>query len=245
MTIEEIAADTRIRPLWDEIIAHWSITEKFDPNAKGWGSSQPQNGKAIIHTSKTAQPVESLAHELLHLWLQTQGYRRPRLMIWPTDQVGFGSHLMTFLDNELQHHRMFARFLAAGLDPVRFYADDDVKVGNYLSRQLGKNISDFRDLIGKYFTLVAPGGTLSDAQRDGFRRIMDKMNKGVFAEDLKTLDGILDDWRNDPGLNPEETIRRIIHLFESPAVAWVGYGTKNEFPHNGFFVDQSFEFTET
>lgn len=70
------------------------------------------------------------------------------------------------------------------------------------------------------------------------------MSQRRHAGKFDELDRILSDWRSAPDLTPEPTVRRIIHLFQKPAIAWIGYGAKEEFPGNGFFVDEAFEFTE-
>src|SRR5205823_12320984 len=82
---------------------------------------------AHISYQKTAHPGASLAHELLHVLVQHSGYERIRVGFSTIDQTWRFQRLMTCLDNELQHHKMFPRFAQLGFPANEFYADDDVE----------------------------------------------------------------------------------------------------------------------
>ena len=41
-------------------------------------------------------------------------------------------------------------------------------------------------------------------------------------------------------LNAEDTARQIIRAMQTPSETFFGYGTLDEFPENGFFIDDVF-----
>lgn len=241
MKISEITADPRISSLWAAVNA--KLTVSFKPSDDThWGSMADGNGTAVVSTAPTAHPVESLAHELLHLNLRNEGYRNLRLILWPRDKSGrYGSHLISALDNELQHHRMFALFQSLGFDPKFFYHDGDTSTATYLAKATRQKGEDFRQPLCDYLTLIAPGGTLTDAQIPSFHQEFRRMARGAFGSKFDEVDRIIGDWKTSPDLNAEPYVRRIIHLLEDPAIMWIGYNKQEAFPADGFFIDQSFE----
>ncbi len=237
---QDAMTDPRIKPLWEEVSDRLTVKEEVR-NSKHWECAMSNPGVAVITTCPTGHPVESLAHELLHLKVQLHGYRRPRLIVWPMDTDSYGTRLLTMFDNEFQHHRMFPEFLALGLDQAWFYSDDDKDTLRYLKKVLRQKPDDFRQILCDYMTLVAPGGSLTDAQRDGLGMEFHRISNGQFKVKLDEVDHALAEWRRTAGFDIAPYARRFIHFFEDPAIAWIGYGKREEFPGNGFFVDAPFE----
>ena len=90
-------------------------------------------------------------------------------------------------------------------------------------------------------TLVSPGGSVTDAQRDGLGREFRRLSSGQFKVKLDEVDLALAEWKRNFDFNVAPYMRCFIHFFEDPAIAWIGYGKKEDFPGNGFFVDAPFE----
>jgi hypothetical protein len=239
MDMTQIVADERIQPLWREMNAIMPVVFS-ESDSKCWGVTT-RNGKAEISTFATDHPVESLAHELLHLKIQFSGYRRLAWIFWASYD-NYSGALLTMLDNELQHHRMFPIFRAMGFDPRKFYSDDDLHTFKYLGKARHDG-HDFRQPLRDYFSLIAPGGLLTDAQKAMRRDEFCRMGEGRFIPRYAEIDRIVGDWMNSPDFNVESTLRRLIHLFENPAIAWIGYrnGQEPDFPSGGFFIDDAFE----
>ena len=80
-------------------------------------SSETKGGTTTIEFADTINPAESLYHELLHADLKTGGYLQYNLVNWGHNPLAQKvSGLLTALDNELQHHRIYSTFIGAGFD---------------------------------------------------------------------------------------------------------------------------------
>ena len=85
------------------------------------GGPNPTETMCKITFTDSPNPEESLAHELLHSALQKDGYQRMRYgtCSFTLDDKWFGN-LIFCLVNELQHHRMYPRYLELGFDESKF-----------------------------------------------------------------------------------------------------------------------------
>ena len=129
-----------------------------------------------------------------------------------------------------------------GFDPRRFYAEDDMETYHYLRAATERFTAvDVVQPVIDFLALNAPGGNLTVDQKRSLRQRFRYAAAGAHANRLASLDNVIEDWRQAPSLDAEPTVRRIIRLFEQPAVAWVGYGEPEEFPSKGFVVDDPFE----
>jgi hypothetical protein len=84
-----------------------------------------KDGRTVIQVADTAHPAEAFYHELLHADLENSGYIPYRVVLTVVPKGLQPPGLLGALDNELQHHRIFGRYMAAGLAPESFYADTD------------------------------------------------------------------------------------------------------------------------
>lgn len=114
--------DGRVALLYASVCTRSPIMIKPSTD-RAWGSSTDSSG-TTIWVAPTAFPAESLYHELLHANMKLAEYCQHltcvRVVEGNTPLV-----LAEALDNELQHHRMFPSFVAAGFDSARFYHDGD------------------------------------------------------------------------------------------------------------------------
>lgn len=97
----------------------------------GW-ASDIKNGVAHIYYKRCKNPAAALAHELLHVDTQLRGYIRIRIGFSTHYQTSLFSRFMTCIDNELQHHKFFGKFLVLGFKDQDFYRDSDVYTEGYL-----------------------------------------------------------------------------------------------------------------
>ena len=49
------------------------------------------------------------------------------------------------------------------------------------------------------------------------------------------------EWSESETLNSEYTLRRYFLVLENPTWTFLSYGSQDEFPNNGFFVDERSE----
>jgi len=97
-----------------EELAGFQITYILDPSIAGNLMSEFENGLPIIRY-RGNMDVEGVAHELLHLKLQTQGYHS--LKSWPEKR--FTSLAALILLNVVQHHIIFPILEGWGFNPKK------------------------------------------------------------------------------------------------------------------------------
>ncbi len=159
------------------------------------------------------------------------------------DGKWFGN-LITCLDNELQHQRMYHRYLELGFDASKFYGEFAKEMRRHYDRLLNESKGDMRTVMTGYLSLVAPGGSLSDDERVEFIQRFKAIHKGSYAASLARVDEALAAWRQQASLDAEDTVRKIIREMQTPSETFIGYGTSDEFPANGFFIDDAFSLEE-
>lgn len=238
MDIEEILKQNKkVAELFSEINTWKPILFQEDNNSEDntWGSHIDENGNAVISYCETNNKLTYLAHELLHFKVQKDGYRRIKSCCY--HPLFRNNELLDALDNELQHHKMFPIFIGLGLDGKKFYCDSDLQIYAVLKRNLEKNSNQLNDFIVDYFSLIAPGGTLSNQKKDILKH---KFQKKVGKDYLDKIDIIFRNWIRDKSFNSEIYIKQIYNLIEPKIYAWIGYGKSAEFPNNGFFINEPF-----
>lgn len=239
LKIDDLYSNVALAGLRDAL----STTHKIEYVAdKGpnWGSQIDGNNAQITFTD-SPNPQESLAHELLHLALQKDGYQRMRYgtCSFTLDDKWFGN-LISCLDNELQHQRMYPRYLELGFDASKFYGESAKEMRRYYNRLLQESNGDIRTVMTGYLSLVAPGGSLPEDERAEFIQRFNAIHKCSYAISLTQVDEALAAWRQQESLNAEDTARQIIRAMQTPSETFIGYGTLDEFPENGFFIDDVF-----
>lgn len=212
------------------------IAKKSSESSSVWGTHVDDQGNAVITYAKSKNKIGSLAHELLHFKMQKSGYRRMRCSLTTLNPQAI-QHLVGCLDNELQHHRMFKNFVDLGFKKSNFYNDEDSNVSEYLEEILINFNGDVAEIIPHYFTLVAPGGSLTlDKKRAFYTKFRDIFpGQSVFDE----IDEILLEWVQQPDLDHENTVRKIISSIPGAHSTWVGYDDGSGFPSSGFFIGKT------
>lgn len=234
--------DSRVASLHAAVHACSPITLKPSTDDM-WGSSTDSNG-TTISVAPTAFPAESLYHELLHAELKLDGYCQHLTCVRVVeDETPF--LLAQALDNELQHHRMFPKFEAAGFYPVRFYHDGDDQTFARVRRELRgmkpKKTSAAAYFL-KYLSIIAPGGAGSEDERarlDRFFRVQvppDKLAKvDAAAQKVQA-------WGAATTLDPGPVIIEIIAALGEYDGWWIG--KSQDFPAAGLFTGSTFTIDE-
>lgn len=131
--IDKARRDPRVSSLLEEVDAKTKL--KFSQSKEpGWGSSYA-DGIYRITYSGCRHPSASLAHELLHVKTQLNGYKRIRIGISSIDQTQSFNRFMECFDNELQHHKFYEEFISLGFEPHQFYMDEDAETESFLSQE--------------------------------------------------------------------------------------------------------------
>lgn len=238
--IAEAKKDNRVTTLFEEVKKVISIRFQIAKN-DSWetyiSSSRSSRKKiGIIRFCKSNHPAACFAHELLHLSLQIRGYKKYILALSSSDI----KDLLYALDNELQHHEMYKQFLQLGFRPNEFYGDDDKLTEGRLIQSLNRPISSIKDILLDFLTLIAPGGSISDERKNELITKFKKKANSAYSKQLNEIKNIFTDWAESQTLDSEKYLRRFFLVLENPTYIWLGFGSKNEFPQNGFFVDKKF-----
>ena len=98
------------------------------------------DGQTLIQVADTAHPAEAFYHELLHADLENSGYIPYRVVVTVVPTGLRLPGLLGAFDNELQHHRMFGRYMAAGLAPEILYADTDANDSRALDARVSVSL---------------------------------------------------------------------------------------------------------
>ncbi len=158
----------------------------------------------------------------------------------------FRSHLRRIvqcIDNELQHHKMYQKYVDLGFDPCEFYCDSDIEAAAYLERVITDKNQNFIDLFPDYMTAIAPGG--EDPEK--MIEIARKFHRYDFSRHMKRfsqIDGIIEEWVNSPSYDAEDTVKRIFGILRINDVWICNNEGKPDFPESGFFVDTPFNYSQ-
>lgn len=112
--------DDRNRNLRAEIEAILPL-DLIPSTTKGW-TSKITNGRGELGYFDTAYPHASCTHELLHFKLEAiAGVQHP----YSKSNHGDVTEAVSYLYNQLSHHKMFPEFIALGFHSDQFLADSD------------------------------------------------------------------------------------------------------------------------
>jgi hypothetical protein len=209
-------------------------------NADSW-ESYIDNGKTVISHCDTKYAEECFVHELLHIDTQIKGYKRLRVGISAFDSTEYFKILMSAIDNELQHHKMFPEFIKMGYEKERFYIDKDMETETYLRSYLTKKTIEFRPTFLRYLTLIAPGGCISETSKTELKEHFKSLNNNAFRAYFDHIDKQFADWSSKPSFDAEPLLKEMFLAISGGEFTWFGYGESKEFPNNGFFVDKTFQ----
>ena len=194
-------------------------------NDGGWESSS-SGGQIIIGTSATKYPVEAFAHELLHAELKQNGYRQYLNMVALTSPSisSFYLGVLSMLDNELQHHKIFSRYLELGLVSKRFYRDSDKNTYAAVRRSVQKmKRSDHPALfLLQFASVIAPGGAGEEKQRIQLRNFIQQACQTSTWQVLVRVESLIHTYRDSQLLDARDTIKAILQLLVGEDKVWFG-----------------------
>ncbi|PTV70182.1 hypothetical protein [Agrobacterium pusense] len=232
----EAKQNAGLKPIIDEVERTYKVTLELtaDPT---W-SSMPNKKRAVIEVSDTNRPLPSFAHEYLHLRLSARGYKHIlgsiNFDVAKNDRI---SNLLSALDNELQHHRMFDDFVAAGFDPGDFYAESDDMSHVGLRSEIEKLsfMTQEIDVLLTFLSLIAPGGRWPDGEREAMRDLL-KTNipAGTWSKLVK-IEALIATWKQQADLNPLDTIASILETIGGCDDTFIGIDA-SAYPNHGTVI---------
>lgn len=237
--VAQALANSDARALFDAVNAASPV--HFVPAEDACWATLTKEGQTAVHVAPTGWPTESMYHELLHAQLKVNGFRSSMTMTGLADNGDQLTGLTTALDNELQHHRIFPRYVNAGFDPARFYNDNDHGTYRYIRKQLkaiDPNQTSVAALFIRYLSVIAPGGAGEEREREQLLRFFrarvpkEKMLKLDAAADRLIGWGLSDESEAYPAV---VDILRIVGGFDG---WWIG--ASEAFPEDGLFTSQKF-----
>lgn len=211
--IDEASGHHRLKDIIAEVEQKYELVITIG-SGPAWESSIV-NGKAIIRMAKTARPMASFAHEILHLRLSARGYRHILGSGNPDQAVNsIAQDLLSALDNELQHHRIFPEFLSAGFANDEFYTDEDdedwVDVETHVRALSGTETPSI--VLLAYLSLIAPGGGWPEGKREEIADLLRAKIAPVTWNKLLTVKAAIDAWSLQAEMDPTQTI---VSIFEA------------------------------
>lgn len=239
-------ADSRTLNLLGSIQRQIPINYEWSDGAF-WGA-HIENGCAVITVAQTGHPSAALVHELLHIDLQLKGYRRPSGFISDISDSATFKQLMTCLDNELQHQRMFDPFCSMNFRSNLFYADSDVNTERFLLNELAKAQDRIKRAI-HFFTVIAPGGAVGESGRNHLRKKFRTVDGGLHEPVWVAIEAIVGRWKNDVSFDVTPYLKEILLILapttiDKPHRSWITFqpatGEGFEFPGAGEFVEGGF-----
>ncbi len=215
--------DDKNAELYETLVARVKINLKVS-NDDCWTSVLSEN-VACIGVLDSAYPAACFSHELLHIKLELDGMTRP-FFIDNEDFGEFGSELISFLYNELAHHKMYPEFLEMGYSPEQFLYDSDRKD---LRRRLRQDVPKLerrcRKQSGKlqgglavlmpYLILKSP----NDADRP-MLSIGERLVKIGDPRLLSGVDKVLDTWVKAPTLDCCLSLAQLFKLAGRPRIGF-------------------------
>lgn len=216
--------NAKVKALLELIELRTPIT--FMPSRSEYWGALTQNGATEIEFAPTKAPVEALAHELLHTELKLDGYQQFTAMVAlaPEERRTLYLAVLTMLDNELQHHRMFKRFADLGLSGKRFYCDSDKHTYTNVRKTLQQMTpSDHAaDFLLQFVSIIAPGGAGDEQQRQPLKNFLKTRCSPGTWQILIQAECIFTEWRNSSSMDASESITTILRLLSGDDKLWFG-----------------------
>jgi hypothetical protein len=240
--IDDARENPAVEALYQAVDAVTPITATIVPG-RSWASSTA-GGVATIEAGEAGEAKyfdAALFHELLHADFKNQGYRQHLTLVPTSDRTERLFGLLNPLDNELQHHRIYARFVAAGFAPETFYDDDDKSAFTKTRKELRKmSPADPLDLfVLKLITVIAPGGCGTDKARQQLRTFLYNRAGPKKAAKLQAIEAHITAWASGTTTDVGPTLKAIYEAFGDCDGAWIG--ASMAFPDEVFFTGAAFE----
>jgi hypothetical protein len=177
----------------------------------------------------------------LRLDIQLAGYRRIRLGISSVIDNELMPDFISALDGELQHQKVYAKFIEMGFQPDQFYRESDEEIYLYLKQFLSAPPEKLSSIVPYFLTCIAPGGAMSLEKHQELYDQFLRLNNGLYIKQLLTIEQLIKDWGNAETFDQTVTVRKIMLTIEPAAnFSWFGFKDETGFPDNGFFVDEVF-----
>lgn len=243
MKIKELLSDKNLE-LYNEICKSYKVVLKKG-NEDSWTSRIDEDRKeAIIEWCNCKFPEESFVHELLHFKCQIMGFKRMRYGCCSADKDGYFSKLITALDNELQHHKIYSQYMDLGYDEHHFYNDNDSDTAQYILDYLNNPQKKKLTLLTNYLTVISPGSELIfnnlNEIKSSFRNLCTTRYKDV----IDCIDVEIKKWVNSTSYDAKQHISKIFQMIPGAEYTFIGYGDLSEGLSNGFFTNVKFTFEE-
>lgn len=147
------------------------------------------------------------------------------------------------LDNELQHHRFYPKFVTAGFRPDEFYSPKDRGTFRKTREELRKmgHRTTPQAFFLKLLTVIAPGGFGSDEDRTKLRFLLDARCGATTKEIMADVEAEIESWAKSETLDHGPTIKAVLERLGFNGV-WVG--KSKSFPNDGFFIGQAFDLAD-
>lgn len=242
--LDKANGDSRIQSLIKEVSS--KVKVKYRKSKHDSWASNMEHGVATIWWKGCAHPSASFAHELLHIKLQLNGYKRIRVSFSNLADPATSSRLMECIDNEIQHHKFYDEFIAIGFKPDQFYGDSDSEIEEFLEKQISECMSSTVEAAIVFFSLIAPGGSLTDEAKTRIRAKLYALDGGKHIPCFEGIEKAIMEWSSASSGDATEYIKRVIlSIKPHDNCTWYGF-SKNARPANGdgVFVDQSFSVEE-
>lgn len=232
--IEDAYADERLKAIIAEVEKTYEIGVAIFEGPE-W-ECEAKGTRAVIRIADTSRPLSAFAHELLHLRLAARGYRHIRANANHDPEINLrAASLISALDNELQHHRMFPDFVSAGFDGRDFYAESDD--GALADVKAMVEAIDHQNppsgVLLTYLTLIAPGGRWPDGSCDALMELLRTKVLPETWEKLLAIKATIEAWRNQDILDPIETIASIFETLGDLNGTFIGE-SPNSYPVGAF-----------
>lgn len=242
MEINELKKDKRVKRLLVSIEKGIKLEFIENKNEEGWGS-KIVNDTAYIYYNECKYPVASLAHELLHIEVQIKGYRRIKIGASNITSEQLFNTLIQCLDNEIQHHKFYSKFLSLGFKKHQFFMDSDKETANCIRSNISKGFTDIIALSLSFFTIISSGGYIDENEKNEIKNELLNTNNGIYKENLLEVERILVEWsKSSNNFDAVPVIKNILlALRPEDNLTWFGFDVSERPPSQGFFVDEEFE----
>lgn len=151
-SLDKARTDLRLQLLLKSLETRVKI--KYIRSKDSHWASDLQGNVATIWWCGCKHPSASLAHELLHIQLQLNGYRRIRIHISNIAPIKTIQRLFDCIDNEIQHHKIYPEFISMGFTAEQFYCDSDTETEQFLHQELAREFDSVADASIAFFTLI-------------------------------------------------------------------------------------------
>ncbi len=241
--------DSRNKSVYDSVRENYKVNLKRSSD-HDWGSNVEKDTFIIWH-SPTKYPISAFTHELLHADTQLNGYKRIRAGVSLNPEThNILPRICSCLDNEMQHHKMFDKFISLGFPAEEFYNDQDSKVIPYLEDVLNTAGQSLISLSVDYLTLIAPGGVIPKEKFEELKASFLNYDNCKYRDNFKEIDKIIANWKSDKNYDAEKYIVQIFQKIDA-GQTWISYSselskglTTENFPSTGFFTDNIFTIEE-